>query len=595
MTEHTLVRATRESGSPVSALVRATAAAMPDGVALKSGERVWTYDELSRAVGAAGVALRDAGVGRGDLVALCTVRRPELAIALLATFELGAVAMPVQDGLGAARMADAIGGGDVRAVVADAEHREVLQDALAIEELASPGLETSTTRQKAEQHPLACVLHTSGSTGVPKPVMLTHDGLANRLTWGQRTYPLGRGDVVLHQAAPVFDFALWELLAPLCFGATVAVAPAGMEGEPGALAAFLRQNEVTCAHFVPSLLAEFLGETCGAGLADLRYLFCGGEPLPAALVDQVRASTEATLFNQYGPAEATIDCVAWQVPPRWSGAAVPIGTPISGTTAYVLDGVLEPVLDREAGVLHVGGRGLAWGYRGDPRATAAAFLPDPYAATPGSRMYRTGDLAKQADGVLEFLGRADDQIKIRGVRVEPAAVEQVLSRHPGVAQAAVVPVTRAGRPGLAAHYVSAGPAGRAAGLRAFLSRNLPSAAVPAEITAHETLPRLPTGKVDRPALSRLSAAEAEPLPSQRPASATEAKLAEIWKTLLQVEEIGPQEDFFEAGGHSLLAMRLMARMRAAFGVRLPARAIFDFPTVEALARLIDQAHPGAAS
>jgi amino acid adenylation domain-containing protein len=561
---------------------------------VRDGKRELSYGELATIADRAVTGLRQRGVSPGDLVAICAGRSVELVVAVIATLGLGAAVLPLHQRSGPARMRQALAAAAPRIVLADAAHRDLVPGAADLAELTTEATDGADERAPAgaTSQSLAYVLQTSGSTGVPKAVMVPHSALANRLRWGQSTYPLSSDDTVLHLATPVFDFAFWEILAPLCHGATVLIAPEGIEAEPRSLARFLAEEKVTCAHFVPSLLAEFFEEAGDDALACLRYLFCGGEVLPVSLAARLSRLGTVRVFNQYGPAEATIDCTAWELPATGPvGTTVPIGEPITGCSAYVLDERLRLVADGDIGMLYVGGAGVAWGYLGDAARTAEAFLPDPFSEFSGARLYSTGDRVRRLPGgPLEFVGRVDEQIKIRGVRIEPGEVEQALAAHPAVELAAVIVTTEHGQSRLAAHFTPTGAIVSAAELREHLGELVPAAAVPQDIHAHRSLPRLPSGKIDRSALigfqtTQVGIGGGDP----GPRTPTEVELSGIWKKLLKTDTIRRDDDFFACGGHSLLAMRLMARMRAAFGVRLPARSVFGAPTLGQLAELIDRA------
>ena len=582
----------------------------PGRLVLRAGGDQWTSARLASAIDAGVGILRAHGLGRGDVVALRAERSAGSVVAALAVFGAGCVLAPMGGASAAGeRVRQALRALAPRLVIADqpddaavavpsAAMLPVDQFARARRPGSAPGGGHRPDRQVSAVD-LAYILHTSGSTGSPKPVMVPHSALAHRLAWGQRLYPLGHRDVVLHWAEPTFDFSLWELLAPLCFGACAVIAGQDVMAEPARLAETIVSERVTCAHFVPSLLADFIASGRAGALRDLRYIFCGGETLTPALARTLREATRARIFNQYGPTEACVDCTAWELTDAdIEGARIPIGRPGDGVAVRVLDDELHEAAAAAPGLLYVGGDGLAWGYRGSGAGTAQAFVPDPHGAVPGARLYRTGDRALvRADGVVEFLGRVDDQVKVRGVRTEFAEVEAALGRHPLVRQAAVTAATDEVHGTRIVAHVVAGPAPPAvADLRRHLAKWLNAAAIPGRFVFHSELPRLATGKVDRRRLERAAGEEpascASPTATDPPATeqlATEHRLAAIWRELLKADAVGRDDDFFELGGHSLLAMRMLARTRAAFGIRLPASVIFDSPTLASLANAIDDA------
>lgn len=582
---------------------RTAVARFADRVALEDGDQTMTYAELDAAVRRARRALARRGVRSGDRVVLPTARSAHLAIGVLATLDLGAAVAPVdldgprERGL---RLLAEIGprlvltGHDVRPTALRGEAPEVPL-ATVIDD-GGDGDSSAECDSEADARPcaprpedLAYALPTSGSTGHPKVVAVPHAPLANRLRWAQRRYPIGPGDTVLQLGSLAFDFTFWELLAPLCAGATVAIAPEQVEAEPDALADVIEATGTSVLHFIPSLLAEFLAKGRASCLERVRLVLCGGEVLTAQVARRLRRATPSQVFNQYGPAEACIDALFHEVGGRdLAEDNVPIGLPIDGVGATVLNERCAPATGAEAGELALAGACLAWGYVGRPAATAEAFVPDPN-GPPGARTYRTGDrVRRRADGLFEFLGRMDDQVKIRGVRVEPAEVESALMGHPSVRHAAVVAAPGADGPSLVAHVVG-GTGGDTDRLRAYLADLLPAAAVPARYVWHTSLPRLASGKVDRIALSREVGYERAPGPSasDQPETATERRLAEIWTDVLGVANLGRSADFFALGGNSLLAMRMLARVRKRFGVRVPVRAIFEGSTLTAFGKAVD--------
>jgi amino acid adenylation domain-containing protein len=560
-----------------------------------------TYGQLVRRVRTAATELRLRGVRHGDRVALSTTRSTDLVVATLAVLEVGAAVVPVDPRQAPERVRQSLAELDPIVVLTQPGLPDPHPRAVAITEVTArtTGNEPDApppVRVTADQ--LAYVAHTSGSLGRPKAVPVPHGALANRIMWAQQCYPVGPGDTVLHAGSLAFDFSFWEILAPLCFGASVAVAPEGIEAEPAQLAGFLARCGVTVAHFVPSLLAEFLDAAGADGLRGLRYFLCGGERLSVGVARRLLRATPARVFNQYGPAETCIDVLAGEVGEAdLAAGAVPLGRPISGVVAVALDQDGAPVAAGESGELHVGGTCLAWGYHGMGGRTAAEFGPDPFSGVAGARLYRTGDLVRyRPDGAFEFLGRTDDQVKIHGVRIDPAEVEDVLLGHPAVVVAAVVAIPSTGDtvPVLVAHLVCAGGEPGDAELRALLADRLPIAALPTRYVHHSELPRLASGKIDRAALA-LASTPGRPAPqpagSARPATETERRVADIWSEVLGTGPVGLASDFFELGGQSLLAMRMIARVRRRFGLPVPARAIFDAPTVRRFAAFLDEMRP----
>jgi amino acid adenylation domain-containing protein len=432
---------------------------------------------------------------------------------------------------------------------------------------------------------LAYVIHTSGSTGRPKGVMNTHAGVVNRLCWMQAEYGLGAGDVVLQKTPFSFDVSVWELFWPLQQGATLVMARPGGHRDPAYLQEAIERHGVTTLHFVPSMLRELVETADAPRLASLTRVICSGEALPPALVDRFHARFPASagLHNLYGPTEAAVDVSHWRCARGGATDVVPIGRPVWNTRLYVLDAALRPVPVGVPGELYIGGVQVARGYLGRPALTAARFVPDPH-GEPGGRLYATGDRARwRADGELEYLGRLDQQVKLRGFRVEPGEVEAALRRHETVRDCAVV--ARDDAPGgtrLVAYVV--GDADVDA-LRAHLRGSVPEYMVPAAFVALDRLPLTPSGKLDRrslPAPERASDDEGY----LAPRTAVEAVLARIWAEVLGRERVGVRENFFAAGGHSLLATRVVSRVREALDGEIGVAALFEHPTIDGLAALL---------
>lgn len=577
--------------------LREAAGLYPDRPAVVAQDWVVSYRELEHRVAACAAGLRGLGARGGDLIAVSTARSIDLLAATLAVLRINAVICPVDLGQAPGRARHMLANLRPNLIVADADEAAIVSSAVPVSSLArypagdeAPDL-TGQTLPSGQD--LAYVVHTSGSTGQPKAVAMPHEALAARIAWTQRRYPIGVGDTLLYAGSLTYDIWFWDIFAALCFGASIALAPPGLEAEPARLAEFISATRVSAMHFTPSLLAEFLNVADPARLTSVRYAFCGGERLPADLARRMLNSIPGRLFNRYGPAEACLYVIDHEVSePDLANESVPIGQPISGVTTSVLDDRGMPVSRGDPGVLHIGGTGLAWGYLGTSARTAEAFIPDPLAPEPGARVYRTGDVVRQRpDGLFEFLGRADDQVKVRGVRLELAEIEDALRRHPAVSAAAITVDPAGVPPVLVAHVVATGSSDDE--LRSYLADQLPSAAIPARFIRRLSLPKLANGKTDRASLSNSALLDEVASPDERaavpaaPLTQTEQQIAEIWSEVLGVQPVGRSGHFFELGGQSLLAMRMVARIRRRFGIRIPARTIFDAPTVEHFSALLD--------
>ncbi len=434
----------------------------------------------------------------------------------------------------------------------------------------------------------AYVIYTSGSTGVPKGVLVPHEAILNRLLWGQDVYPLAREDRVLQKASFSFDFSVWEIFGTLLAGAQLVLARPGGQQDSGYLVNLIRERRVTVAHFAPAMLQVFLEDPGLEGCDSLRLVFSGGEALSAEARERFFERLPSTLINQYGPTEAAVDATYFICRRESGRATVPIGRPAANTRAYVLDARMGPAPVGVPGELYIGGAQLARGYLKRPSLTAEKFVPDSFSSEPGSRLYRTGDVVRWlADGELEFIGRIDHQVKVRGLRIELGEIEAALLSHDSVNDCVVL--AREESPGdkrLVAYVVSAADAecAGAAELRAHLKARLPEYMVPQTFVALEELPLTANGKVDRKALPAPDWSGGDAAGGcAEPRNALEEALADIWAEVLDLERVGVRDNFFEIGGHSLLAMMVTSRVLEVLQVELPLRLMFEEPTVAGLA------------
>ncbi|HEU0013606.1 MAG TPA: amino acid adenylation domain-containing protein, partial [Longimicrobium sp.] len=580
------------------AAFEARAAAAPDAVAVVQGGWALTYRELDERAGRLAARLRAAGVAPETRVAVLLDRSPEAVAALLGVLKAGGVYVPLEPGHPAERLAWILDDcaaevlvvrGAVPPPLAGFRGRVVAVEGDALALAPEPLLGAGDAVHPAH---LAYVVYTSGSTGRPKGVAVQHVEAAAHCRAAAAEYGLGPGDRVLQFASPGFDVALEQVLAPLSAGARIVLR--GEEVPSGAeLARLVREQGLTLVNLPTAYWHALAGEADAqaAVAAHARLVLVGAEAMSPEAARRWMASPARAvrLLNGYGPTETIVTSTAAPVPPELPADCprVPIGRPLPGRTAYVLDAELRPCPVGVPGELCVGGL-LARGYLGNPAATARAFVPDPFAAAPGARMYRTGDRARWLpSGELEFLGRLDAQVKVRGFRVEPGEIEAVLRAHPAVRDAAV-----AAHPGpdgarLAAYWVGDVDA---AALREWARARLPEHMVPCAWVALEALPHTPNGKVDVRALPAPPPPRAD-ASAAAPRTPTEQRVAAVFRELLGGPAPGRQDNFFEVGGHSLLATRLVSRVRDAFGVELPVRAVFESSTVAALAERIDAARP----
>ena len=633
------VTAFNQTGHPVEsttlvALLRAQAERTPEAVAVSDEHESLTYAELHARAQALAGALREHGVSPGDdaIVGLCLHRSVGLSVAVVAVLLAGAAYLPLDPELPADRLSYVLGDAKPTAVITTADAASALPPH-EVPVVLVDAFDAAPVRVAAEPSPAdaAYVLYTSGSTGRPKGVVTEHSAIVNRLAWMQSTLPIGPGDVVLQKTPYGFDVSVWELIWPLLQGARLVMATPGGHRDPAYLADVIEREGVTTLHFVPSMLDLFLDEPAVArpgALASLRHVVCSGEALPESTVSRYHELLRAPLHNLYGPTEAAIDVTWWPCSTGDAPGPVPIGRPIWNTRTYVLDEALRPVPIGAPGELWLAGDQLAREYLGRPDLTAERFVPDPFiaewatAGTPlpaGARMYRTGDLARwRADGALDYLGRTDDQVKLRGLRIELGEIEATLARHPAVGRAAVSVDREGGPPRLVAHVVLAASArpsdSRTTGERTFtaagttvnvrspirdaaelladVAADLPDYMVPAALAYVDELPLSPNGKLDRrrlPAIPR-DGQPGDETPQRPPATPREEQLCGLFAEALGREAVGPEQNLFDLGGDSLLAARLAATIRARLGLELQLGAVFAAPTPAALAARIDEGH-----
>jgi amino acid adenylation domain-containing protein len=568
----------------------------PEAVAVEYDGKQLTYLELNQRANQLAHHLRTLGVGPDTLVGVCMERSLEMVVALYGVLRAGGAYVPIDPDYPQER---------IGYMLEDAGLSVLLTQSRIVGRLPAygaktlclddgwdqiAGKETANPAKVTTPDNLAYMIYTSGSTGKPKGAMNTHRAICNRLLWMQGQYHLTEADRILQKTPASFDVSVWEFFWPLLTGARLVLAKPGGHQDPAYLISLITEQRITVAHFVPSMLAIFLAESGVERCVSLRHVICSGEALPFNLQEQFFKLLSAQLHNLYGPTEAAVDVTHWTCRRDDERNIVPIGRPVANTQIYILDKYLQPVPIGVSGDLYIGGAQVGRGYHNRPDLTAEKFVPDPFSADPAARMYKTGDLCRWlSDGNVEYLGRSDFQVKVRGLRIELGEIEAVLDRHQAVRQCVVVAQEKTGDKVLVA-YVERQQTEltlAVSDLRAYLSEHLPAYMVPSIFVVMEKLPLSPNGKIDRKAL---------PAPDQgriegagefvAPRDPLEQMLAQIWSKILGVRRIGIHDNFFELGGHSLLAVRIMAEIERLVKKRLPLATFLQAPTIGDLADVL---------
>ncbi len=560
------------------------AAATPNATALVFEDARWTYRELNSRANQIAAHLRDAGVVRDSLVAVLMERSPETIAALLGILKAGGAYAPLDPNDPSARIQALLG--DLHPVVLLTEsgltHLAGDSQIPVIVTASIAGSTEANLPNASSADALAYVMFTSGSTGAPKGVMVEHRSVV-RLVKNTNYAAIDGQQVFLSLAPLAFDASTLEIWAPLLNGAVLAIMPPGLHSL-GDIAQALRHHRVTTLWLTAGLFHAMVDQQLEA-LTNVQYLSAGGDVLSPLHVRKVLdAAPGILLMNGYGPTENTVFTACYMIPQDHpADQPVPIGRPVSNTTVYILDENRQPVAPGQTGEVYTGGDGVARGYLNQPELTAERFVSDPFSSRPGARLYRTGDLARfRADGVIEFLGRADKQVKLRGFRIELGEIEIALHQHPDIRQAAVA--MKDGDPaqkGLVAWLVpEEGKRPGAADIRAFLAEKLPPYMIPAQFVMVNTLPLNGNGKVDRRALAQLK----EEVPAPRlPQSEVERIVTEIWTQAFGVSSPDPDVAFLDLGGNSLQLLTAQGHLEAQLHVKVAISDLFRYPSIRSLA------------
>ena len=563
-----------------------------------------TYAQLNARANQLARHLRSLGVGPDSLVGLCAERSLEMIVGLYGILKAGGAYVPLEPAYPTDRLAGIVEDARLAVILTQQHVRERVPDMPGVPVLALDGeapmlaqYESTNLEHHVRPDNLAYVIYTSGSTGKPKGVGIDQQGIVNRLQWMQEAYPLSAADRVLQKTPYSFDVSVWEFFWPLLEGATLVVARPGGHQDVTYLAELIDAQGITTLHFVPPMLEVFLNEAGDCGRS-LRQVMCSGQALPLELQQRFFAKwNHVALHNLYGPTEASVDVTAWTCHKDSPLNCVPIGRPIANIQIHILDETFNPVPVGVTGHLYIAGIGLARGYINRPELTAQAFIPNPFSAAPGARMYRSGDLARYLpDGTIEYLGRSDHQVKIRGLRIELGEIESTLAALDAVRDVVVLARTDERNIARLVAYLVA-HAGQVLpdtlSLRARLQQTLPDYMVPEYFVVLDALPLTANGKVDRKALPAPEMTQSETA-YVAPRTPAEQAIAEIWADVLSVDKVGVFDDFFTLGGQSLLAAQMVSRIKRALGIDLPLRVLFEAPTIAALTRKMGlaDAEPG---
>ncbi|WP_431357564.1 amino acid adenylation domain-containing protein, partial [Pseudomonas putida] len=576
----------------IHSLIEAQVFATPDAPALVFGEQTLSYVELNRRANQLAHKLRELGVGPDALVGIAMERSLEMVIGLLGIVKAGGAYVPLDPEYPQDRLAYMFADSGIGLLLTQSHLRDNLPIPaglrsldLDVEDLS--GFSDANPAVDVAPLNLAYVIYTSGSTGRPKGAGNSHQALVNRLWWMQKAYGLDASDSVLQKTPFSFDVSVWEFFWPLMTGARLVVAQPGAHRDPQLLVDTINQHGISTLHFVPSMLQAFMTHEAVESCTSLKRVVCSGEALPAELARQtLQRLPAAGLYNLYGPTEAAIDVTHWTCQPDES-ISVPIGQPIDNLKTHILEGSLQPAVRGGAGELYLGGVGLARGYHQRPSLTAERFVPDPFSDN-GGRLYRTGDLARyRADGVIDYAGRIDHQVKIRGLRIELGEIEARLLELPSVQEAVVLAQDGSSGKQLVGYVVpvdnTQDESALRDSLREALKAGLPDYMVPAHLLLLDKLPVTPNGKLDRKALPQPDASQLQG-EYVAPQSELEQQIAAIWADVLKLERVGLTDNFFELGGDSIISLQVVSRARLQ-DIQFTPKELFENQTVQRLAAI----------
>ena len=567
------------------------AAAAPDAVAVRFSNEVLTYGELNSQANQLAHRLRELGIGAGARTCIHLERSAQLVVAILGVLKSGAAYIPLDSTYPTDRLVFMVSDAQAAVIVTAPKFAGKF-----------PGIETVCVEGKegrySELNPprvacaadIAYIMYTSGSTGLPKGVMISHSAIVNNIRWMQSQFLINGHDRVLQSTEISFDPSVWEMFLPLAVGGQVIIPRSDALRDPAYVTQLIQQERITILNCVPSFLSLLLETDALYACTSLRYCFCGGEAMSQNLAARFYSVNEALLHNMYGPTEAAITSLFYRVPRHALNHTIPIGQPVANTQAFVLDERGNILSAGVAGELFLGGAQLAEGYYGRPDLTAERFFNHQFNGKEQIRLFKTGDKVRaRPDGSIEFLGRLDDQVKFRGSRVEPGEIEAVMRSNAKVAETAVIlEQDPAGDMQLTAYVIVTASSDLAAGeLASYLEKRLPAYMRPSRFVLLDAFPLTPNGKIDRQALRppcRGSWSRTPSLPARTP---TETELSAIWRSVLGVQHVGIADNFFEMGGNSLKVLRVVTRINEKFQTNIGIGDAYSSPTIEQLARTVD--------
>jgi amino acid adenylation domain-containing protein len=583
------------------------AAAKPRNIALSYRKEHLTYKELNERANQLAHCLRKMGVGPETMVGLFMERSFEMVIGIYGILKAGGAYVPLDPEYPRDRVAFMLEDTAIPVILTQSYLADKLPDCGATVinldsdwvNIAKQPTANLTTGVKVEN--LAYVIYTSGSTGKPKGVLNEHRGIVNRLLWMQDEYRLDESDRVLQKTPFSFDVSVWEFFWPLLFGARLVIAQPGGHRDSAYLVGIITNENITTLHFVPSMLQIFLEESGVEKCKSIKRLICSGEALPYELQKKCFDRLDTELHNLYGPTEAAVDVTYWRCQRESGLQIVPIGRPVANTQVYILNEYMQPLPIGASGELHIGGVQVARGYLNRPDLTAEKFVRDPFSNQLGARLYKTGDLCRYLpDGNIEYLGRNDFQVKIRGLRIEIGEIEGVLMQHPAVREAVVLARADDVVPGdkrLIAYLTGNQTAEiNLDGLREFLKAKLPGYMVPSAFVQLEAFPLTGSGKVDRKALPEPKEGPRQTKEAyEAPRGRLEEVIAMIWQEVLEVEKVGVHDNFFDLGGHSLLLVRVRNKLQTYLQREILIVDLFERPTIKSLAQFLSEERKGGPS